>query len=116
MRLLGVLILGGVGAIFLAMFVLSWMAGEWLPMGMAGGAVVALAYGIIIWLRPDDPAAPAPTDPGTPWDPLKDGAPRERTRADWSDHGGAGEAAPAGDASGESSSGESGGEGGGSSD
>ncbi len=112
MRLLGALILGGVGAAFLVLFVLSWMAGEWLPMGVTGGAVVALAFGIFLWLRPDDAAAPAATDPGTPWDPLKDGAPRERTRVDWSDHSGAGETTPASD----TSSGDSAGDGGGSSD
>ncbi|MBS7789215.1 hypothetical protein KTR66_04375 [Roseococcus sp. SDR] len=110
MRLLGVLILGSFGAVFLGLFVLSLLAGEWLPMGVTGAAVAAMAYGIVTWLRPDDPAAPPPTDPGTPWDPLRDGTPRERVRVDWSDPPGTGEATPA------SESGDNGGEGGSSSD
>lgn len=113
MRLLGVLILGSFGAIFLGLFVLSLLAGEWLPMGVTGAAVAAMGYGIATWLRADDPGAPPSSDSGTSWDPLRDGAPRERIRVDWSEATGTGEATATSESS---DDGGTGGEAGGSSE
>jgi hypothetical protein len=110
MRLLGVVILGGVGAIFLGLFVLAWMAGSWLGMGVTGGTMAALAGAIILWLRPDDPGAPVRSHAGPTWDPLLDAPPRALHRTDGADPGGGGDATPTSD------SGDSPGDGGGSSD
>lgn len=112
MRLLGVAILGVVGAIFLGLFVVAGIAGSWLGMGLTGGTVAALLGAIALWLRPDDPGAPVRTEAGPTSDPFPDAAPRALHRLDGSDHGGSGDATPPSDAG----QGDSPGDGGGSSD
>jgi hypothetical protein len=104
-------ILGFVGAAFLVILVLSVMDGAWWIASFAGLVVAALGSGLVSMLRQGHAVAPATApaspDPGTAWDPLKDGAPRERARVDWSDHGGAGEATPTSDNSSGDSAGSS---------